>query len=65
MSKENGGAAFPLKEALTSDNQGMMLRDYFAAHAMAAMLVNHKWNVDELAANAYRAADGMLVERAK
>jgi hypothetical protein len=36
--KNNGGAAFPLKEALTSDNEGMTLRDYFAAQCCAAMV---------------------------
>jgi hypothetical protein len=37
--KNNGGAAFPLKEALTSDNEGMTLRDYFAAKIAAAQSV--------------------------
>lgn len=36
--KNNGGAAFPLKEPLTSDSEGMTLRDYFAAKAMQGML---------------------------
>jgi hypothetical protein len=33
--KNNGGPAFPLKEANTSDSLGISMRDYFAAHAPA------------------------------
>ena len=33
--KEDGGPAFPQKEPLTSDHQGVSLRDYFIAHAPA------------------------------
>ena len=39
MSEINtGGPAFPLKEPLTSDSEGMTLRDYFAAKAMQGMM---------------------------
>lgn len=77
MSRPNdGGYAFP--QALGIDNafngcEGMSLRDYFAAQALAGMLasppvidrsspnVNHPgW-----AENAYKFADAMLAERDK
>jgi hypothetical protein len=33
MNKPTGGAAFPLKQPMSNDFQGMTLLDYFAAHA--------------------------------
>lgn len=46
---------------------GMSLRDYFAAKAMAAMVMNpdNNGDVSDFAIWAYRYADAMLKERAK
>jgi hypothetical protein len=55
MSKDNGGAAFPIPgEVLhTKDggkiahaNPGMTLRDYFAANAMSALITSNKMLAD-------------------
>jgi hypothetical protein len=65
MSKETGGPAFP-HDSNWEDRQGMTLRDYFAAKAMQAMLVEPD-NVDisraKLAQLSYAMADAMLKER--
>ena len=49
--------------------EGMSLRDYFAGQALAGMLANRNVGGDvkgeEIAMNAYRAADHMLAEREK
>ena len=40
MTKNTGGPAFPIKDAyLMGTEQGMTLRDYFAAKAMHAIMV--------------------------
>jgi len=54
-----------LKEPLTSDSEGMTLRDYFAAKAMAAMISNPEYAhaCTETAVNAYDYADAMLEVR--
>ena len=71
MKKETGGPAFPNKITsgdLLSD-QGMTLRDYFAAQAMSAFIDYHEWQstvlkISSLAAeNAYALADAMLEAR--
>ena len=49
MSKETGGPAFPQKEPLTSDWEGMTLRDYFAAKAVAALIAEPMWNEGQVA----------------
>jgi hypothetical protein len=69
----NKVTAFPVPVGQTCDDfQGMTLRDYFAAKAMAALLA---WPGDEsvlswqevgmnqLASQAYRYADAMIVAR--
>ncbi len=76
MNTETGGPAFPVSDE-QSDNgisatPGMTLRDYFAAHALAGVVVR-RWeddngkvpsNVMELwAAAAYGVADAMLKAR--
>ena len=58
--KETGGNAFP-----DEFNDGMTLRDYFAAKAMQAMIPvwaskDDIWNEEELADWAYEQADAML-----
>ena len=74
--KDTGGAAFPLKEPLTSDSEGMSLRDYFAAKAINGMLANALYDeflgsgdftkvVGRYAKLGYMYADAMMLERAK
>lgn len=66
--KDTGGPAFPKTpfiEVGTPQN-GMTLRDYFAAKAMQGMLAveeNNGITVDKLAAYAYDYADAMLEAR--
>lgn len=74
--QEEGGPAFPPTSPLESwgdPNQGMSLRDYFAAQASSALLGtaiqhnerSHDWAVtlDEVAEKSYRFADAMLRAR--
>lgn len=70
MSKETGGAAFPLpNEGETGAGyEGMTLRDYFAAKSMQATQSNPEWNhwsTEQHAEYAYGVADAMLAERSK
>ena len=69
MNKETGGPAFPIKgPVMSSDEQGMTLRDYFAARAMQGFVdevgcnSDQKW-FDEIAEGAYKVADAMLKAR--
>ena len=69
MSTNTGGPAFPglhpSKECHYQD-AGMTLRDYFAAKAMAALVVvytDDKAIVDEYSQRAYAIADAMLKAR--
>ena len=69
MSNNTGGPAFPglhpSKECHYQD-AGMTLRDYFAAKAMAALVVvytDDKAIVDEYSQRAYAIADAMLKAR--
>jgi len=70
MSSVNtGGPAFPLKEPLSCDQEGMTLRDYFAANAMSSFihevfsgnLTDHGYG--SVARHAYQMADAMLKAR--
>jgi len=83
MSNTNtGGPAFPTErigresgEYLTYQEEGMTLRDYFAAKAMQATMLDHKeqsywgteYGIDEMltftAERAYEQADAMLKAR--
>jgi hypothetical protein len=69
MSKDNGGAAFPVTASEYGGNgteYGMTLRDYFAAKFLcgrAAVPGSVDPAID--AEFAYRVADAMLAERAK
>ena len=67
MSNKTGGPAFPLKEPLTCDNEGLSLRDYFAAKAMQSLvsIIDGDGWMDNCAECAYRVADAMLKERGK
>lgn len=71
---DDGGRAFPLDVQDNGSgfyNQGMTLRDYFAAAALTGILANPETlkavppiKHDERAEAAYKAADAMLKERA-
>lgn len=71
MNTNNGGPAFPGEKAerfgQSNDySEGMTLRDYFAAKAMAALIVGDKDFMPLRDADvAYDIADAMLLERAK
>lgn len=63
MSAADGGPAFP-HSRLGSDCDGMTLRDYFAAKALAGMLAaSENMSNNELARYAYDVADAMLKAR--
>lgn len=68
--KENDDYAFPSHGTMGEvAQQGMTLRDYFAAKAMNGMLVDMpdggEYSMSELARDAYEVADTMLAERSK
>ena len=60
----DGGPAFPTKRMIKFDNDGMTLRDYFAARAMQAMLTgSDNWRESTVAELAYEMADAMMEAR--
>ena len=75
----DGGSAFPMTtEWAIKENNGMTLRDYFAAALMPSIMLRRFQIIDEneeergigietkeLAEAAYIAADAMLIERNK
>lgn len=78
MSKQTGGQAFPRKQweydgqnsVLQYQEEGMTLRDYFAAKAMQAMISNPQMidndsdsAVNYAASAAYKFSDAMLKAR--
>ena len=67
MDKQTGGPAFPNPrwEGWGSPQQGMTLRDYFAAKAMQAILSNPNYELpdEKLAGSSYVIADVMLKAR--
>jgi hypothetical protein len=76
MSKNNGGPAFPKQPhrltngMLEGNNEGMTLRDYFAAKAMQGALTGcatrgEAVSYREVAELSYSLADAMLAEREK
>jgi len=74
MSKPDGGPAFPQSDTWGTNREvpgGMALRDYFAIHSvLAAGILSNKKPSDEvtaqeLAANSYKIADALIVEREK
>ena len=78
MSKNTGGPAFPRQPhrlangMLEGNNEGMTLRDYFAAKAMQGFCVATVedspvggWDFKYLSEHAYRCADAMIAEREK
>lgn len=81
MSNINGGSAFPRAASIYPNGialknggaqEGMSLRDYFAAKALAALILKDKDDINrgasavpKMASWAYEYADAMLAERAK
>lgn len=71
MSKDKGGPAFPdpgraqsQKQREMLGNEGMTLRDYFAAKAMQTLICDMKNPTPkDVSEWAYRHADAMLTER--
>ncbi|HFT7325471.1 TPA: hypothetical protein ACGRV1_003125 [Proteus mirabilis] len=72
MTDKTGGSAFPASghpDMQFVAQEGMTLRDYFAAKAMAGILVNTERNefsfskTGEIASKAYELADAMLKAR--
>lgn len=69
--RENGGPAFPRPEAFGSgftrekSQEGMTLRDYFAAVALRNQDIENTISYAELARRAYMIADAMIAERRK
>lgn len=65
MSNNTGGPAFPAPAGVQHiTEQGMTLRDYFAAKAMQGMLAaSENYSTSELALYAYDVADAMLRQR--
>ena len=60
---KTGGPAFPV----AIDNQvlddGMTLRDFFAAKALQGLIANNNINAQQLAQASYKVADAMLEAR--
>ena len=65
MSKiKTGGGAFPAVGAQYSCEEGMSLRDFFAAKAMQAQITNNlNLRPEDIAKWSYKYADLMLAER--
>lgn len=68
--KETGGPAFPTSTLPTGYAEGMSLRDYLAAKAMAVLLrqcnefPDEHWRIG-VAKDAYKMADAMIEEKNK
>lgn len=69
---ETGDAAFPVSTIDNHTNEGMSLRDYFAAKAMHGIVSGfysmdkaHGWSNQEIATEAFSLADAMIAERNK
>lgn len=75
MNKNNGGPAFPQQFHMSPRlDQGMTLRDYFAAKALPGFLSTcERWpggatsslSAEAIAKACYERADAMIAERAK
>ncbi|HHR5887167.1 TPA: hypothetical protein ACS7WW_003600 [Providencia alcalifaciens] len=77
MTDKTGGAAFPASghpDMQFVAQEGMQLRDYFAAKALNAVIIGiyneatsqgvyHNWSEDEFATEAYKLADAILKAR--
>lgn len=74
MSEKDGGPAFPQpidrQVGMCPEKEGMTLRDYFAAKALAGILPAlvqgiRPQDIPKMAADCYGIADALLAERAK
>lgn len=66
--KDDGGLAFPRSpHSGECSDDGMTLRDYFAARAMQADMATWEtaYKAERIASIAYEIADAMIAERAK
>ena len=71
MSNNTGGPAFPVpmfaieRGKYEAEQQGISMRDYFAAKALQGLLAapDCGWREDEMGAACYRIADYMLKAR--
>ena len=66
MSKETGGPAFPVPGDAMDGEEGLAMRDYFAAKAMNGIIASWTHGMppaEETAQGAYRYADAMLKAR--
>jgi len=71
MTKDTGGQAFPLLFTHATTQEGMTLRDYFAAKAMQGAIAHGLFNAEKSSQNyaeylstiAYVYADAMLKAR--
>ncbi|WP_243838440.1 MULTISPECIES: hypothetical protein [Providencia] len=77
MTDKTGGAAYPASghpDMQFVAQEGMELRDYFAAKALNAVIIGiyndataqqvyHNWSADDFAKEAYTLADAMLKAR--
>jgi hypothetical protein len=65
--RDNGGQVFPLPAEIDVPyDMGLTVRDWFAGHAMAAVLPMLDLASDRIvAATAFRIADAMIRERGK
>jgi hypothetical protein len=62
--------AFPASGNYTEEHNGMDLRDFFAAHAMQAIITRFPldrggWNEEYVAMSAYLTADAMMKVRSR
>lgn len=71
MAKDDGGPAFPrpysdsVNGLRAWEQEGISMRDYFAAQALQAVIGQAAWkNVDQAAEAAYEYADAMILARA-
>jgi len=53
------------KTVIETSQDGMDLRDYFAAQAMQAMIANHYLEKEYACSQAYKFADAMMEARSK
>lgn len=61
----DGAFPFVLDDASKSQefDPGMKLRDYFAAKAINAIIIQHRSNVSDMVSDAYEIADAMMLRR--
>jgi hypothetical protein len=63
MTQNTGGPAFPLHPVCMKGQEGMTLRDYFAAKALVSLATYEEYPPERAAKYAYEYADAMLKAR--